>query len=224
MNTCEAPNCNKSMEGKRANAKYCSPKCKADAQRARDGQKAVFGFSGVAPSPTPLSNPSIPMSNGNEFLLQERIKELQKEKQDLQADLKDERKKYEGVKDELNELKRTHDMSMLENDKTKGLNGIMNNPEALDKLTTLAVPVLQGLMQGMQGGQAQQMQGLPADLKSQQAAVQFAQWFSQQEEEMQGKVWQMIEAVSNMAIDQAKEAINQFIQTYSNEQNNANYG
>lgn len=214
MRICKRQGCGNSLEGMKSNATYCSSTCRsADSQR-RKVIKEAAGLSGLNMQPLyqPLQPMQQPMqaSSNSDFILQSRIQELTKERDELRADIKEQQKKIDDLKDRL----RDRDIELMKNEKPEGLGGLP--PEMLGMLMQHAPQLIEGFTK-LTGGNNQpaQVGGLPnMELPTQQRVMAFAQSMTEMPEPQQKAFFNIVTAVYNGQNDQAISLINQYNTTY----------
>lgn len=213
---CELPGCNKTLEGRRSQAKYCCDQHKIEAFKRNKQKKETYGLGSTPMSQLQQNGFNMNPSSANEFLLQQRITELLAEKRELIADNKELAKKNESLRDELAALKTDHAIFKVENEKPEGgaLNGIIGalkeSPEMLPQIIQSIPALLQGLSAMGKGGGAPALPQV-ADPQVQAQLTDFMAWYASLPPDIRTQVWNMIEKISNMEPENQKFHISNFL-------------
>lgn len=215
MKTCQAPTCNNSLAGKRANVKYCSTKCKADAQRIRDGKKALGATDQLQSYGGQPLAPSAMIGGGNDYLYQKRIEELLADNRELKNELKEAIKQGEALKDKLREK----DIELIRGEKPEGLGKI-----DMDTIGQLAphIPVIMESLKGILGGNGGgQMTGLPGGSPTvQRTLTELAAYLTPLPSDQQEAFYEVLNYMAVPAGEQkANELLTKYNQTYGRANN-----
>jgi hypothetical protein len=142
---CKLAECGKEFETKAHNAEYCSESHKFKDYRRNNPRKKQLGsvHNGVLAiaKATPTQRPQLDALG--DFM----VRSLERERDKLEAELKELRTKYEKIKDEKAQLEKEADQAVRKlEEKPTGLSGILQtNPQLAEQALTIGAPLLAGL-------------------------------------------------------------------------------
>lgn len=226
MRICQNPSCNKPIPAdKRADAKYCSKRCKNDAFMLNRAQQ--LGGPAIMPAAPAISGATAVGDTATQFI----ISQLERERDKLEEKLRDEENKRheaerlaEEYKSKLTELEKEWEIERVKQEKPNGLSGFLESfpPDTRAQLLAAAPAIIQSIFRAGGGaGQQHQLSGQPLS----EALQNIVKWMSSLPRQQQEAIYNSIMVpLAELRQSDGEAAMMEALKYFDQELNNIAHG